>query len=376
MSQSDSQPDDLSLFGMRPSDPDPPDGPPDGTVEIAEGLLSHITSPPNSSLHEPPPERLSSDPLAARQSGIDDLAPAPSEQGRPASASHSGVEIEDQVPPPPADAILAPGNVPFSDPDAAFHKARRMQSETGDSFAVQPVAGGFVVIPRHSVDLGGDTDERPAEAISRTTASNMFDKNIEDLTIADFPEDHLVHKRGVKSFKALAKRNKKHRQSYRSQLLLAMVGLLGVATYFYPVKALSLLFDEAEFADIAAIIPEGVFIQVFAYIAGLVALIAFGRILWTRLYYRYVLSNKYAHRTEGLLKKDQTRIYYQNIRTVEVQQGLIGMLLNYGTVELSTAGSDGSEIVFENVANPELMQSVIEYMTMKIKRAGDPYTVD
>ena len=376
MSQSDPRSDDLSLFGIRTPDPNPSDDPPEGAIEIAEGLLSHITSASGSSQDELPPECLPSEPLGAPQRGVDDSVPVYSERDRPAFASPSGVKVDDQAPPLPAGAILAPGKVPFSDTDAAFHKARRMQTETGETFAVQQVAGGYVVIPQFSAELAPDTDERHPKNVSRTTKSNLFDKNIEDLTNSDFPEDHPIHKRGIKPFKALAKPNKKHRQSYRSQLLLAMIGLLGVVAFFYPVRVLSLLFDETDLADIATIIPEDMFIQIFAYTAGLLTLIAFGRILWTRLYYRYVLSNKYAHRTEGLLKKDQTRIYYQNIRTVEVQQGLIGMLLNYGTVELSTAGSDGSEIVFENVANPELMQSVIEHMTMKIKRAGDPYTVD
>ena len=45
-------------------------------------------------------------------------------------------------------------------------------------------------------------------------------------------------------------------------------------------------------------------------------------------------------------------ICYEDVREIRVQQGLLGRLLNFGTLKFSTAGGDEDEIIFADIQHP------------------------
>jgi uncharacterized membrane protein YdbT with pleckstrin-like domain len=53
-----------------------------------------------------------------------------------------------------------------------------------------------------------------------------------------------------------------------------------------------------------------------------------------------------------VISKDQTRIEFKHIRGVRLHQGIVQRLIGYGTIEIATSGSDGSEIRFLDIARP------------------------
>ena len=63
--------------------------------------------------------------------------------------------------------------------------------------------------------------------------------------------------------------------------------------------------------------------------------------------------------TFGMIAKDQTRIEFKHIRGVKLRQGIIERLLGYGTIEIATSGSDGSEIRFQSIARPNKILAVL-----------------
>lgn len=71
--------------------------------------------------------------------------------------------------------------------------------------------------------------------------------------------------------------------------------------------------------------------------------------IYSRLYF---IGPKGVEATVGIISKDQFRVEYSQVRGINLKQNIIERLLQYGSIEVSTSGSDGSEINFMNIADP------------------------
>jgi uncharacterized membrane protein YdbT with pleckstrin-like domain len=92
-------------------------------------------------------------------------------------------------------------------------------------------------------------------------------------------------------------------------------------------------------------------------------LITFGVWLFVNRYAtRYQVTDQRVYRRYGLISKTENTVSRDDIREVELRQGIIGRLFRYGTVRVSTAGTAGSEIDFRKVGNPAKVQQRIENM--------------
>ena len=56
------------------------------------------------------------------------------------------------------------------------------------------------------------------------------------------------------------------------------------------------------------------------------------------------------------------RVLHKDIRAIHVSQTLLGRLMNFGTVRLYTAATDGPELCLSGVANPMLLAQKLEYL--------------
>ncbi len=94
-----------------------------------------------------------------------------------------------------------------------------------------------------------------------------------------------------------------------------------------------------------------ILILLFLYYSGLELLIA---INYLRLTDDGVTMKK------GLFNIQTNSIMYQNISDIQVNQDLIGQLLDYGTIRVNSAGTSDFEVQFLGVRNPQKMRNVIE----------------
>jgi membrane protein YdbS with pleckstrin-like domain len=95
-----------------------------------------------------------------------------------------------------------------------------------------------------------------------------------------------------------------------------------------------------------------------------VALVAAGllvlALVWLRVArYRYEVTNRRAIAREGLLSQTTSEIQLDDVRNIVVQKSLGERLLGLGTIELSTAGESGMEVIFLSVRHPQALVSVI-----------------
>lgn len=76
---------------------------------------------------------------------------------------------------------------------------------------------------------------------------------------------------------------------------------------------------------------------------------------------RYSISEKGLRSVAGILALNQHKIFvqFEDIRSVEIVQGIIERLLNIGRLEISTAASSGVEMTFTGVGAPSDLQNMV-----------------
>lgn len=90
--------------------------------------------------------------------------------------------------------------------------------------------------------------------------------------------------------------------------------------------------------------------------SGLITLL----VSYIRLKYtRYVLTDSAVYVQRGWLTDRVTRVPVDTIQSIEYSQKIAERVLGFGTIEVSTAGSDGVELAFESVSNPSSVHTDI-----------------
>jgi hypothetical protein len=278
----------------------------------------------------------------------------------------------------PDGAIVAANGQPFRDADAARFKAARLAEETGEPFDVRALsAGGFVVVHSGvaasplSVSTAPPVATPPVASAKRTSKPNSPTgaPDLEHLSIDSFPEGHPARKYGLPLYKSILSQTRKPlRQAWRSQLPLLVVAVIGLLIFLAPEPVVSLAVPPASAERLVT--PS--FVKGVGFAGLALALFVLGKVLYIRINYRFYLTQNYAKSESGIIARRATKLVYGTILATDTHQSVLGRLLNFGTVELSCAGSDGNEILIENVYAPEVVQAVIESRMIEM-RAGTGY---
>lgn len=93
------------------------------------------------------------------------------------------------------------------------------------------------------------------------------------------------------------------------------------------------------------------------------------RVLLARWSARYEIHKGMARSRQGILARATSEIELEHVRNVRVSQSLLGRILDYGNVELSTAGQSGMEIAFRAVDKPEHVAQIVR-RGMRLKSAA------
>jgi uncharacterized membrane protein YdbT with pleckstrin-like domain len=88
---------------------------------------------------------------------------------------------------------------------------------------------------------------------------------------------------------------------------------------------------------------------------------------------RYVITTERLHIRRGLLSKATQETRVQRVQNVNTKQSLFERLLQVGTVDFDTAGTDDSEFRFVGVANPaQVVRAVDRAQRSATARAETP----
>jgi uncharacterized membrane protein YdbT with pleckstrin-like domain len=116
--------------------------------------------------------------------------------------------------------------------------------------------------------------------------------------------------------------------------------------------------DEINFGVIAVVVA---IVMALAIVVGLVKRIAT----------TYSITNQRLHIKRGIIarKIQQTRI--ERVQNVNISQSAIERVLQVGTVDFDTAGTDDSEFSFVGVAQPEQVMAAVEQAQHEAAQGGD-----
>ena len=102
-------------------------------------------------------------------------------------------------------------------------------------------------------------------------------------------------------------------------------------------------------------------VAVLAGVAVLVLVLLVGFI--KRAATRYVITTERLHIRRGILAKSTQETRIQRVQNVNTDQSFFERIMQVGTVDFDTAGTDDSDFVFEGVAQPEQVVQHVEQAT-------------
>lgn len=73
----------------------------------------------------------------------------------------------------------------------------------------------------------------------------------------------------------------------------------------------------------------------------------------------YVVTSAALYKKTGVLSRSVQRIEFDKVQDTSYRQSFFGAQFGYGTVDISTAGGSGVELSFQNVADPQQLQTLI-----------------
>lgn len=240
---------------------------------------------------------------------------------------------------------LAAGGQPFSDPDAAAFKADRMHQESGGQFQVVAIDGGYAVEPQPLTDgcLGKIDDRAPATGRHGIAASPSDLRNNASLDQTAQTEEPFIFTL---------------RPAWRAQLGGFCFMLIGSLLVVAPTWPIALFSEEAVYAINSRFpaIWDNVALSGFAF-----CLIGIVVVLVRRYWQKSVITNDSVMQSVGILIFSHvSHIDMANVHVVDMRKpNLAHILLNLGTVELSTPGSAGADVAIVDVVSPKRLATFI-----------------
>lgn len=83
--------------------------------------------------------------------------------------------------------------------------------------------------------------------------------------------------------------------------------------------------------------------------------------VWERIMRYYVVTRSEVTKVDGLLRKRRHTIPYQGVSAVSVSKGILGRILNYGTVEIEGMRETGSGIAVRHIGDPDEFHRLVQH---------------
>lgn len=142
------------------------------------------------------------------------------------------------------------------------------------------------------------------------------------------------------------------RPSWRALMSFYLIGI-GVAALV--VVIIGLLADSWATAIVIA-----------AVIAGLTLVVGYLRRIGTK----YLITTQRLRISRGLVRKSVQETRLERVQNVNYNQGVLDRVLNVGTVDFDTAGTDDSEFRFEWVNEPEQVVRAVDHAVEEARGPG------
>ncbi len=100
---------------------------------------------------------------------------------------------------------------------------------------------------------------------------------------------------------------------------------------------------------------------------ALLVFVALQRFSW-----KFTLDNTRVSRHYGLISRNQQSVRIKDLRSIELDQGILQRLLGIGDLAFYSAGSDSAEVRFAGIRDPSRWRDAVNNAMDQVKDAGNP----
>lgn len=100
-------------------------------------------------------------------------------------------------------------------------------------------------------------------------------------------------------------------------------------------------------------------VSVFLLPVAMVGLFVIAGSVYTVYVTHYAVTNRSLYVKRGILSLNVESVGFERIQNTEYTRSFVGKILGYGTVEIATAGSSGTDLSFSSVAHPAMVRELI-----------------
>lgn len=133
------------------------------------------------------------------------------------------------------------------------------------------------------------------------------------------------------------------RKAFISNYLLALISILTIALLL-PYLNLEKIFSN----------PLN-YLLFFGFVV--LAIVLLQQPEWSRALNKYIVDKEGVTKIEGLIRKKRVMIPFRNISGVKLKKGIVGRVLNFGDIEI-TSGKE--KIILRGISNPDAIYKQIK----------------
>jgi membrane protein YdbS with pleckstrin-like domain len=251
------------------------------------------------------------------------------------------VAINDEV----DNIIFNLNRLPFCDFDSAARMRDLLHKESGNHYQVeqyQDENGGFVVIRSGQNDARADDQNN--------------DVNID-----------LNKQQGKTSSNKIEQSKQLYYPALRTYLLYIPILFAGVILLLFPQEIWLLVLSFIDNSALQNMADIAIVIKITKAIGAVTLLVNGSKVLYSYFAITLVVDDKGVTLKQGIIAQDIINIRFSEIKTVGLKRGIFERLINIGTLEFASAGSDGVDIRFINMANPVKVKAEIEDLIQQAK---------
>jgi uncharacterized membrane protein YdbT with pleckstrin-like domain len=153
----------------------------------------------------------------------------------------------------------------------------------------------------------------------------------------------------------------------RTYLLYLPILFAGGILLFFPEEIWLLVLSLIDNTALQNMANIGLLIKITKAIGAVTLLVNGSKVLYSYFAIALVVDDKGVTLKQGVIAQDIINIRFSEIKTVGLKRGIFERLINIGTLEFASAGSDGVDIRFINMANPVRVKAVIDELIEREK---------
>ncbi len=243
-----------------------------------------------------------------------------------------------------ADGIIFNLNrLPFRDFDSAAQMRDLLMAESGHQYRID----------KYRDDAQDSNDKSSDGFVIRRTQSASLDVEEEGVDRHEESPVNLIYHPALRTY------------------LLSMPALLAcIFLFLFPLDILSLIFSVFDIQKLPEWVNIELLIKITRGCSAAFFLFNIIGVLYSYFGVSLIFDSKGVSLKKGLIAQDIIGVRFSEIRTTGLKRGILDRLLNVGTLELSSSGSDGVDIRFFNLANPVKIKEAIDQKMNEVRGAS------